>query len=68
MTDKEERLLRALALMAAQYLETPDGALDHLYMSAGEHAVSMLAEYGLVAPDGRNSRWTDAGATFLRAR
>jgi len=67
MTDREEQLLSALALMAAQYLEQEDQLhLDHMFMSAGERAVKLLAEYGLAIDDGRNSRWTDAGLTFLK--
>jgi len=65
MTENEERLLSALASMAAQYLETEDGRVDHLFMRAGEKTVRVLSEYGLINEDGRNSRWTDAGRTFL---
>lgn len=65
MTESEEKLLSALVKMTAQYLETEHGNLDHLYMSAGERAIRVLAEYGLVIDDGRNSRWTDAGKAFL---
>jgi hypothetical protein len=42
MSEAEERLLAALAWMASQYLETPDGSFDHMAMSAGEAAVARL--------------------------
>lgn len=67
MTDREEQLLGALALMAAQYLEQEDCIhLDHMFMSAGQQTVQVLAEYGLAIDDGRNSRWTEAGLAFLK--
>ena len=50
MTDREEQLLAALAWMSVQYLECGDG-LDHRYMSAGERATELLADYGLIDPD-----------------
>jgi len=65
MSEQEERLLSALASMAAQYLETEDGRLDHLFMSAGEEAIRVLAAYGLVIDNQRDSAWTDAGRAFL---
>ena len=65
MTESEKKLLSALAKMAAQYLETEQGNLDHLHMTAGQRTVRVLAEYGLVIDDGRNSRWTEAGKALL---
>jgi hypothetical protein len=65
MSEAEERLLAALAWMASQYLETPDGSFDHMAMSAGEAAVARLVEYGLIEPDGRGGTWTPAGRDFL---
>ncbi len=65
MTKEEERLLAALAKMASQYLET-NGVLDHMWMSAGEDAFSVLSDYGLVEADsGRGATWTEAGKAFL---
>ena len=64
MTNEEERLLAALAGMCVQYLER-DGILDHMFMSAGEDAVSVLADYGLIEAQGREATWTDAGKLFL---
>lgn len=63
--DQEERLLAALALMVSQYLGGEDGTLDHMCMGAGERAMTILAEYGLVTDDTRHGRWTDAGERFL---
>ena len=65
MTEAEERLLRTLVGMCQQYLQTRDGGLDHEWMSAGEHAVELLAEYKLVEPSGRGGDWTPAGLALL---
>lgn len=65
MTSQEQRLLSALAWMCAQYLEDRDGELDHLSMSAGERAIGLLVDYGLVAPSGRGGAWTEAGQALL---
>ena len=64
MTDAEKRLLRALMSMCSQYLEKGD-RLDHLFMSAGEDALEVLAAYGLVELDGPGGVWTPAGIAFL---
>jgi hypothetical protein len=66
--DREERLLKALAWMAVQYLEAGE-QLDNQCMSAGEGAMQLLEEYGLVivANGGRYGAWTDAGRQFLKA-
>lgn len=66
MTDTEMRLLTALAQMAAQYLEDGDH-LDSLSMSAGQDALAVLAEHGLVDADEpfRFGRWTAAGRRLL---
>ncbi len=65
---REERLLKALAWMAVQYLENGD-QLDNQFMSAGEGAMQLLEEYGLliVAHGGRCGAWTDAGRQLLKA-
>ena len=64
MTNEEERLLAALAGMCVQYLER-HGVLDHMFMSAGENAMSVLADYGLIDAEGREGTWTEAGKEFL---
>jgi len=66
MDPRERRALKALALMAQQYLEHEDGMLDHLAMSAGEHALKVLHEHGLVDGVERGAKWTDKGQEFLR--
>jgi hypothetical protein len=60
---REQRLLYALVLMVRQYLDESDGVADSLSMSAGEHAIEALAEYGLMEVEGhgRLGRWTKAG-------
>ena len=65
MKNQEQRLLSALAWMCAQYLQGSDGELDHLSMSAGERAVALLIDYGLIAPSGRGGTWTEAGQALL---
>jgi hypothetical protein len=67
MSEQEEKLLYAVALMAQQYLETA-GGLDHIFMSAGEHALAVLAEYELVSYDGVSAQWTAKGRAFLARR
>ena len=66
MTEAEKRLLVALARMCKQYLED-GGELDHMCMSAGEDAVELLVQYGLVAPCRRGGTWTEAGTALLNA-
>lgn len=63
--EREERLLGALAWMVCQYLTVENNGLDHMCMSAGERAMTILAEYGLVTDDTRHGRWTEAGERFL---
>lgn len=58
--------LRALALMAQQYLKRDENELDHLFMSAGEHAVEVLAKHGFVEIRPRGGCWTKAGLQLLR--
>ncbi len=53
--------------MAAQYLELPDGTLDHKAMAARERALSVLFAYGLVTGTARGEKWTEAGKAFLDA-
>jgi hypothetical protein len=63
--EQEDRLLGALAWMVSQYLTVENNGLDHMCMSAGEQAMKILAEYGLVTDDTRHGRWTEAGQLFL---
>ena len=66
MTDAERRLLVALAWMCEQYLRSKDSEfLDHHCMYAGEEAIELLVQYGLVEPRGRGGRWTEAGNALL---
>jgi hypothetical protein len=66
MTAEEHRLLVALAWMCEQYLANGD-RLDHLCMNAGEQAVELLVQYGLVDPEGRGGTWTEAGRALLNS-
>jgi len=66
MTDAERRLLVVLAFMSEQYL-SKDGALRHSFMSAGEEAIELLVEYGLVSPEPGGGRWNDAGRDLLNS-
>jgi hypothetical protein len=49
---------RALALMRQQHMEDWNGEIDHMYMTAGERVVELLAQYGLVKPDSPGGVWT----------
>ncbi|MEM9477041.1 MAG: hypothetical protein AAGA71_17240 [Pseudomonadota bacterium] len=66
MTEKPDAAIYALALMAQQYLQTDGGELDHLYMSAGEHAIDVLVDHGFVNPHGRGGSWTERGRNLLK--
>jgi hypothetical protein len=77
--ENERRLLHALAVMARQYLEREDlvletglvqVSLDNLAMSAGEEAMELLAEYGLITMEEGQARfgeWTAAGSELLHS-
>lgn len=67
MNDREEKLLEALAWMCQQYLgTTKNDALDHECISAGEIALAVLEEHGLVEITSvRGGKWTEAGLEFL---
>jgi hypothetical protein len=70
MNETERKILQALAVMAAQYLvhDVQDTELDSKAMSAGEHALLVLAGYGLVTLKGGHrirGDWTEAGRRFL---
>jgi hypothetical protein len=66
MTDREKNLLVALAKMVDQYLDSYEDEVDSRSMSAGEHAIEALAEFGLMdVVNTRFGRWTEAGKKFL---
>lgn len=67
MVEKPGPAIYALTLMAHQYLETDVGDLDHLCMSAGEHALEVLVSHGLVNPHGRGGSWTERGRILVQA-
>lgn len=67
MTDSERRLLTALVYMVRQHLPEHGDEIDNLAESAGERAIQVLADFGLM--ELRNSRfgfWTEAGKNFIK--
>ncbi|MCS3931088.1 MULTISPECIES: hypothetical protein [Bradyrhizobium] len=67
MTDGEQKLLIALVLMVNQHLDEYGDEVDSISVSAGEHAIEALADYGLMeVVNTRFGRWTDAGKQFRR--
>jgi hypothetical protein len=67
MTERERRLLVALTSMVDQYLEpNHEGLVDNKSMGAGEKAILVLAEFGLMdIVNSRFGRWNDAGYAFM---
>ena len=66
MTDKELKLLKGLAYMCDQYLDMHrSGLLEHFHMGAGQYAIAVLLEYGLVETDPTGGWWTEAGLALL---
>ena len=67
---RQARALEALVLMVDRVLERrPDGHVDSAATSAPEHAITVLAEYGLIEVEvvGRIfGRWTDLGEEARR--
>ena len=67
MTDGEQKLLIALVLMVNQHLDEYGDEVDSISVSAGEHAIEALADYGLMeVVNTRFGRWTEAGKHFRR--
>jgi len=60
----ERRILHALAWMCAQYI-SDNGELDHQCMYAGEEAVEVLVDYGMIEPVRRGGTWTNEGKRLL---
>lgn len=67
MLDEKGELLRALALMSRQYLTNGPYSVDHKFIYAGEYAVDLLAQYGLIEPHDRGGTWTPAGRALLNS-
>ncbi|UPJ51116.1 hypothetical protein IVB30_07085 [Bradyrhizobium sp. 200] len=66
MTDREKKLLIALVKMVDQYLDNYQDEVDSRSMSAGEHAIDALADFGLMeVVNARFGRWTEAGKKFV---
>ena len=66
MTDREKKLLIALVKMVDQYLSSYEDQVDSRSMSAGEHAIEALANFGLMeVVNTRFGRWTEAGKKFV---
>jgi hypothetical protein len=66
MTSREKKLLVALAKMVDRYLDCYQDEVDSRSMSAGEHAIDALAEFGLMdVVNTRFGRWTETGKKFV---
>jgi hypothetical protein len=67
MTEREQKLLIALVKMVSQYLDEHGDEVDSISESAGEHALEVLADFGLMeALNTRFGRWTEEGKRFRR--
>jgi hypothetical protein len=67
MTDSEQKLLVALVLMVNQHPDSHGDEVDTLAVSAGEHAIETLADFGLMElVNTRFGRWTEAAKQFRR--
>jgi hypothetical protein len=55
MIDDQRALLRALALMCAQYIGEGDW-VDHECTGAGEEAVELLIKHGIIKPFGHGGQ------------
>jgi hypothetical protein len=69
-TDAEKQLLFALVRMCEQYLTIPKEArdrpleLEHKFMSAGEEAIGLLADYGLVDRRHGGGNWSETAVAY----
>jgi len=62
MTDGEKKLLMALVAMVHQHLHAYGDQVDNLAVSAGERAIQVLSDFGLMEMvNTRFGRWTEAG-------
>ena len=60
MTEQEQKLLIALVKMVSQYLTEYGDEVDSISQSAGEHALQVLADFGLMETlNTRFGRWTE---------
>jgi hypothetical protein len=69
MSEPESKALIALVLMVDQYMS--NGIIDNLAQHAGEMALQVLADHGLVTlqPGSyRFAHWTDAGRQLLTSQ
>jgi hypothetical protein len=67
MTEQEQKLLIALVEMVSQYLTEYGDEVDSISQSAGEHALQVLADFGLMETlNTRFGRWTEEGKRFRR--
>jgi hypothetical protein len=65
MTHSEKKLLVGLVKIG-QYLDRYEDEVDSRSMSAGEHAIEALADFGLLEiVNTRFGRWTEAGKKFI---
>jgi hypothetical protein len=64
----EESLLKALAMMAAQWMTNSEGLVWHSFTSSNERTVELLERYGMLAPNGPpvgGWKWTEQGKELI---
>jgi hypothetical protein len=67
MTEREQKLLIALVKMVSQHLTEYGDQVDSISQSAGEFALEVLADFGLMETvNTRFGRWTEEGKRFRR--
>jgi|tagenome__1003787_1003787.scaffolds.fasta_scaffold18686462_1 hypothetical protein len=60
MTESEQKLLVALVLMVNQHPDSHGDEVDTFAVSAGEHAIEALSDFGLIElVNTRLGRWTE---------
>jgi hypothetical protein len=65
-SDDELRLLSALVDVSEQAFGVSAACLEHNFTSAGEHAVRILAKYGLIVADFPGGTWTTKSEALAR--
>jgi len=62
---RERQILRALAAMAYQWMTDREGVVWHSFVSAGEEAVEVLEQFGLIErAENGGWNWTELGREF----
>jgi hypothetical protein len=67
ITEREQKLLIALVKMVSQHLTEYGDQVDSISQSAGQRALEVLADFGLMETvNTRFGRWTEEGKRFRR--